>query len=170
MEDVGHFQLLLNWYANFKFFNFENHDSKFKRNFNATNFLKSLKFAYQFTSESANAIATGNLLRLSEQNLIDCAPCWGCSGGWPVDALNYVKDKQQKQFMSESDYPFTGFDGTCQLDYSKLVGRITSIQLVNDGDENQRKERVATFGVASVCISAEYLILMNAQKSIMQLL
>lgn len=56
--------------------------------------------------------------------------------------------------MSEDDYQNTSFDGSCQLDYSKLIGRITRIHLVNDGDENELKEKDATYGVASVCIAA----------------
>ena len=106
------------------------------------------------TSESAYAITTGNLFHFSEQNLIDCSPCWGCSGGWPLDALNFVMEVQRGQFMSEDDYPYRALDCACQLDYSKLIGKITSIQMVKDGDENDLKEKVATYGVASVCISA----------------
>lgn len=46
------------------------------------------------TSESAYAISTGNLLRFSEQNLIDCSEsCNGCTGGWPMLALYDVYNR-----------------------------------------------------------------------------
>lgn len=106
------------------------------------------------TSESAYAITKGQLYQLSEQNLIDCSPCWGCSGGWPTDALSFVLEVQRGQFMTETDYPYRAMDCACQLDYSKLVGKITGIQNVNAGDEIDLKEKVATYGVASVCIAA----------------
>ena len=56
--------------------------------------------------------------------------------------------------MTETDYPYRAMDCACQLDYSKLVGKITGIQNANAGDEIDLKEKVATYGVASVCIAA----------------
>lgn len=106
------------------------------------------------TSESAYSIATGVLYQFSEQDLIDCSPLFGCSGGWPTDALSFIMEVQYGQFMTEQDYPYRALDCACQLDYSKLVGKITSIQKVSEGDENDLKEKVATYGVASVCIAA----------------
>lgn len=56
--------------------------------------------------------------------------------------------------MSAQDYPYTGLDSYYELDYSKLIGKITSFQLVNEDDENDLKLKIANFGVASVCIAA----------------
>lgn len=109
------------------------------------------------TSESAYAISTGNLLTFSEQNLVDCAPapsCEGCSGGWPIDALTYIIEGQNGRFNSEDDYPYAGVDGRCSFDSSKGVGRITNLIDVVEGDENDLKEKVAAYGVASICIPA----------------
>lgn len=106
------------------------------------------------TSESAYAISTGNLLQFSEQNLVDCAPCYGCNGGWSDNACNYVISDQNGQFNSEDDYPYTALDGTCSFDSSKGIGKIVDILPVTYGDENDLKEKVAQYGVASVSISA----------------
>lgn len=106
------------------------------------------------TSESAYAIKSGQLLSFSEQNLVDCAPCYGCNGGWSDAACNYVISKQNGQFNSEEDYPYTAVDGTCSFDASKGIGKISDIAAVSYGDENELKEKIVQYGVASVSISA----------------
>lgn len=107
------------------------------------------------TSETAYAISTGNLLQFSEQNLVDCVrSCNGCDGGEPIDALTYIIEKQNGQFNSESDYPYTASDGVCSYDSNKAIGRITKIINVVEDDEEDLKEKVAAYGVASILISA----------------
>ncbi|KAK8846156.1 hypothetical protein M9Y10_020161 [Tritrichomonas musculus] len=106
------------------------------------------------TSESAYAIATGKLLQFSEQNLVDCAPCYGCGGGWADAGCNYVIQDQAGQFNSEDDYPYTATDGTCTYNAAKGIGKITKLITVSFGNEDDLKEKVATYGVASVSISA----------------
>lgn len=107
------------------------------------------------SSETAYAISFGTLPSLSEQNLIDCVIfCFGCTSGSPQDALGYVRQIQKGSFNSESDYPYTGSQGTCKFDKDKSVGKFTEYALVIAKDENDLKERVAWHGVASACISA----------------
>lgn len=107
------------------------------------------------SSESGYAIKTGTLLTFSEQNLIDCASnCNGCNGGWPHNACTYILETQKGHFMSELDYPYTGVAGSCLYDEAKAVGEITQRLKVEFNDENDLKEKVALYGVASVCISA----------------
>lgn len=107
------------------------------------------------TSESAYAIKSGNLISLSEQNLIDCAhSCSGCKGGWPQNALDDILKSQQGQFNSEGDYPYKAVPGYCNFDSNKAVGKVTEYISINSEDENDLKEKVALYGVASVCISA----------------
>ena len=104
--------------------------------------------------ESAYAFTTGNLLQFSEQNFVDCANCYGCSGGWADSACYYAISDQNGQFNSESDYPYTAVDGTCSYDSSKAIGKITKLISVEWRDENDLKEKIAQYGVASVSISA----------------
>jgi len=65
--------------------------------------------------EGAHQIATGTLLSLSEQQLVDCAGSQGnqgCNGGLMDDAFKWII--QNKGIGSEASYPYTGVDGTCK--------------------------------------------------------
>ncbi|TNN70101.1 Pro-cathepsin H [Liparis tanakae] len=67
--------------------------------------------------ESVNAIATGKLISLSEQQLIDCASDFnnhGCMGGLPSQAFEYIK--YNKGLMAEDDYPYKGYDDSCHFE------------------------------------------------------
>ncbi|NXD16897.1 CATH protein, partial [Nothocercus nigrocapillus] len=57
--------------------------------------------------ESAIAIASGKLLSLAEQQLVDCAQAFnnhGCSGGLPSQAFEYIL--YNKGLMAEDAYPY----------------------------------------------------------------
>ena len=82
-------------------------------------------FAAVGAQESQYAIVTGTLQSLSESNLVDCATtCWGCQGGWPTDAYQYVVEHQNGQFMLEDDYPYKPIQGACLFDASKSVQKV----------------------------------------------
>lgn len=104
------------------------------------------------TSESAYAITTGELLQFSEQNLVDCAPSFGCRGGWTYIAIDYVINSQNGTFNSEENYPYTAVDGKCSFDPSKSIGKINQVINVEKNDEVDLKEKIATYGVASISI------------------
>eukprot|EP01123_Difflugia_compressa_P014102 TRINITY_DN6_c0_g1_i33.p1 TRINITY_DN6_c0_g1~~TRINITY_DN6_c0_g1_i33.p1 ORF type:complete len:354 (-),score=74.03 TRINITY_DN6_c0_g1_i33:60-1049(-) len=69
-------------------------------------------FSTTETVESANLIA-GNAQTIgSPQEIVDCfTGASGCSGGWPVDALNWVV--QQGGLDTDSCYPYTAQNGNC---------------------------------------------------------
>lgn len=105
--------------------------------------------------ESQYALVFGTLQSLSEQNIVDCVTdCYGCDGGWPSSALDYVIRKQSGKFMLEDDYPYLAVAGKCQFDASKAVQVVTGYVDVKAGSEDDLKEKVGTLGVASICIDA----------------
>ena len=62
--------------------------------------------------ESANAIKTGALYKLSEQQLVDCDTyANGCNGGNYAPAFYYA---MSKKITTESVYPYTAVKGSCQ--------------------------------------------------------
>ncbi|KAJ1418731.1 Peptidase C1A, papain C-terminal [Sesbania bispinosa] len=63
--------------------------------------------------EGINAIATGRLISLSEQELLDCDNIsQGCNSGWVNAAFNWVK--RNHGIALEHDYPYSGRQGTCR--------------------------------------------------------
>jgi KDEL-tailed cysteine endopeptidase len=104
--------------------------------------------------EGAWAISKGNLVSLSEQQLVDCSKRYGnlgCNGGLMDNAFTYVVDN--KGICSESDYPYTAASGTCSMKCSS-VASITGCQDVPPSNQLALKEAVA-IGPVSIAIEAD---------------
>lgn len=95
-------------------------------------------FSTTGTTEGAYFLKTGNLVSLSEQQLVDCArdpeyENFGCRGGWPWSAVDYVT---KHGLCTEEDYPYKGVDAECKESSCKVaVQSVDKVQLpVGDED------------------------------------
>lgn len=98
--------------------------------------------------ESAWAIKNGELVSLSEQQLVDCAGDYGnegCNGGEMEDAFQYVIDSEG--LVSEDDYPYTAEDGYCNIQ-GNPAAKITSFVQVPANNELELKKAVAQQPIA----------------------
>jgi len=103
--------------------------------------------------EGAHEIATGTLISLSEQQLVDCAGAYGnegCNGGLMDDAFEYII--KNGGICSEASYPYQGVDGTCQT--CTNVATISSYTDVPSGNEADIST-VVQAGPVSIAIEAD---------------
>jgi len=102
--------------------------------------------------ESVYAIAKGTLPTLSPQQVVDCDKAWyGCSGGWPYGAFQYLITFGGQD--SEASYPYTARDGNCVANKGNIAATITSYKSIAK-DENQILNAVATVAPLSICVDA----------------
>lgn len=89
--------------------------------------------------ESALKINNGQLLDLSEQQLVDCDKSnYGCNGGIMDNAFNYIIEN--RGVAAESSYPFQESDGICnQQQATNTAAQITSYKDVTANDEKELK-------------------------------
>ena len=102
--------------------------------------------------EGAWSIAKGELISLSEQQLVDCSKSYGnhgCNGGLMDGAFNYAIDNGM---CSESEYSYQAVGGTC-TDCSPVV-KISSCVDVTPSNELDLKTSVS-IGPVSVAIEAD---------------
>lgn len=105
--------------------------------------------------EGINAIVTGNLQQLSEQELVDCDKSKdnGCHGGLMDYAFEFIK--KNGGIDTEEDYPYTAEDGQCDPNrLNRKVVTIDGYQDVPPNDERALMKAVAKQPV-SVAIEAD---------------
>jgi len=112
-------------------------------------------FSATGSMEGAHFKATGKLVSLSEQNLVDCSQPegnMGCEGGLMDQAFNYTVIN--KGIDTEASYKYTAMDGTCKFNASNVGATIKSWTDVASGSEPDLQKAVATVGPVSVAIDA----------------
>uniref|UniRef100_A0A7C8ZKQ6 Phospholipase A(2) n=2 Tax=Opuntia streptacantha TaxID=393608 RepID=A0A7C8ZKQ6_OPUST len=87
--------------------------------------------------EGINKIVTGDLISLSEQELVDCDRSYneGCNGGLMDYAFQFIINNGG--IDSEEDYPYTSRDGTC--DTYRKNAKVVKIDSYEDVPENDEK-------------------------------
>jgi C1A family cysteine protease len=105
--------------------------------------------------EGAHAIATGNLVSLSEQQLVDCSTAegnQGCNGGLMDYAFTYtIKNHGLTQ---ESNYPYTATGpNTCQT--AKASQAAATISSYNDVAQNQETQLIEAVAKQPVSVAIE---------------
>ncbi|KAL6651597.1 hypothetical protein ACP70R_010522 [Stipagrostis hirtigluma subsp. patula] len=100
--------------------------------------------------EGVNKIVTGELVTLSEQELVDCSKNGqnsGCNGGMMDDAFAFIA--RNGGIDTDKDYPYTGRDGRCDLGKkSRKVVSIDGFEDVPRFDERSLQKAVAHQPVA----------------------
>ncbi|KAG6756124.1 hypothetical protein POTOM_039546 [Populus tomentosa] len=91
--------------------------------------------------EGINAIVSGDLISLSEQELVDCDTTnYGCEGGYMDYAFEWVINNGG--IDTEANYPYTGVDGTCNTTKEEI--KVVSIEGYTDVDETDSALLCAT--------------------------
>jgi len=107
-------------------------------------------------TEGAHAIATKNLVSLSEQQLVSCSVSYGnmgCNGGLMDNAFKYI---QANGLCTEAAYPYTAKSDftNCKAKGCAAAAKITGYQDVASGNENALLTAV-NLGPVSVAIEAD---------------
>jgi len=107
--------------------------------------------------EGAWEIATGKLVSISEQQLVDCSKAegnQGCQGGLMDDAFKYM---EQNGMCTEESYSYTAHNGQCHNSGCTIgvpKGSVTGYKDVSHDDENALMEAVSK-GPVSIAIEAD---------------
>jgi C1A family cysteine protease len=122
-------------------------------------------FSTVVSLEGQLAKKSGNLVSFSEQDLVDCVKdvvlpgdsqkcCDGCQGGLMDYAFEYMIASQDGRDDTESSYPYSGRDGSCNFAGSSTSTPIKGYSDVKSGDESALESAVANIGPISVAVNA----------------
>jgi len=87
--------------------------------------------------EGIHFLSTGNLVSLSEQNLMDCSGKYGnqgCNGGLMDDAFQYIINN--KGIDTEASYPYTMASEACNYTSANSGATISAYNDVTSGSED----------------------------------
>lgn len=103
--------------------------------------------------EGAHFLEHNQLLSLSEQQIVDCdSDDNGCNGGWPTNAMDYVKSAPG--LMLESAYPYHARDEDCKFDASAAKMFVKSVHTFAAKSENKMMTACQQYGPLAIAIDA----------------
>ncbi|KAK9729692.1 Cathepsin propeptide inhibitor domain (I29) [Popillia japonica] len=100
---------------------------------------------------------TGQLVELSEQNLVDCSDAYGnngCNGGLMDNAYKYVI--ANRGIDTEAYYPYEGQERYCRFSPSYIGATATGLVDIPSQNEQALLQAVATIAPVSVAIDASH--------------
>jgi len=115
-------------------------------------------FSTTGSTEGQHALATGNLVSLSEENLVDCSDAEGnegCNGGLMTQAFEYII--KNKGIDTEASYPYTaggGVSGKCKFNAANVGATLSSYANIPTGSEAALQNASALVGPISVAMDA----------------
>ncbi|XP_027347036.1 zingipain-2-like [Abrus precatorius] len=110
-------------------------------------------FSAVAATEGLHKLSTGNLISLSEQELVDCDNVdHGCEGGFMDSAFKFIM--QNNGLKTESNYPYQGFGGTCNATQGNKAATISGYEDVPPNNEKALQKAVANQPV-SVAIDSK---------------
>jgi cathepsin L len=107
--------------------------------------------------EGQHFAKTGQLVSISEQNLVDCSAKYGnfgCRGGLMDNAFKYIKENNG--IDTESSYPYEAKDDTCRFDAKNVGATDTGCKDIKQLSEDDLQDAIATVGPVSVAIDAAH--------------
>lgn len=115
-------------------------------------------FASTGVVESHQFIKHGQLISLSEQDLIDCSESYenhGCQGGQTIRSLQYMRDNGG--IDTEQSYPYRASDGVCSQNSGENANiTVRGYAMIPPNNEQILQEVLATVGPVAVAFDASH--------------
>jgi len=102
--------------------------------------------------EGVWAVNMGELVSVSEQQLVDCVPGNDCDGGHMINAWNHVA--RAGGIQSEESYPYTHQNGRCKEDDSMYVAHVTGHGEVASSEDQMEQALVDIGYPLSIAVHA----------------